>query len=374
MHRRPRSRSTQLRLLHKGALRWLEASLDSVGKDGPAVVIMGTNSAKDAYVNEQINKLGDQAIPVRIAGKTPQAYDLHKISEATGGCSPGCIVAIGGGRIIDLAKLFASGLSNETRVALALTSNYSIKKLIPIVAVPTTAGSGSEATPFAVIYHDGHKNSIDHPSLLPDVALIDPLLSMNAPQHVVATSGIDSMCQAVEALLNVNATTESDKFAYRALNLASKHIINAVAGSDLSRARMCGAAHLAGLAIAITRTTIPHALSYRMTEHYGIAHGQAVALSMGRYLSTFEEALIDEARFGRWAPAMQAIRKSLGADSEDLSVQWQRLLDGIGLSTSAQACGLSYSDVETIVHDINLMRMANSPLTLKAPQLHRLLW
>ena len=154
-----------------------------------------------------------------------------------------------------------------------------------MIAIPTTAGTGSEATHFAVVYVDGEKYSLAHPYLVPAYAVIDPLLTYSLPAGVTAASGLDAFCQAIESIWAVGATDVSHTFATEAARLAVQHLRAAVQNpTDTARAGMCRAAHLSGKAINISKTTAPHALSYVLTAEYGLAHGVAVALTLAPML------------------------------------------------------------------------------------------
>jgi alcohol dehydrogenase class IV len=177
------------------------------------------------------------------------------------------ILAIGGGSVIDLAK--------------AVIYNCIESSLpVPFFAVaPTTAGSGTEATHFAVLYKERKKISIVHPSLLPVFVILDPVLTYSLPAYQTAASGMDALAQAIESYWNVNATKESKEYAAEAILLWRDFFEKAVVSPEpINREKILFAAHLAGKAIDITRTTGPHALSYYLTANHTIPHGQAVAL------------------------------------------------------------------------------------------------
>lgn len=177
------------------------------------------------------------------------------------------LLAIGGGSVIDLAK----GIIYRC-----------IADRLPVpffVAVPTTAGSGTEATHFAVVYSGKKKQSLVHQSLLPRIAVLDPVLTYFLPSYQSAVSGMDVITQAVESFWNKNSNTESKQYAEQAIILWNEYFIKAVVKNDeTAREKMLYASHVAGKAINITRTTGPHALSYYLTANHIIPHGQAVGL------------------------------------------------------------------------------------------------
>lgn len=171
------------------------------------------------------------------------------------------IVAVGGGSVIDMAKLIR---------------HYS-QFQIPLLAIPTTAGTGAESTQFAVCYIDGIKHSISDPSILPDMVLLYPPLTYSNSPYLTACTGFDALAQAIEAYWNVNATPESDALALRAIERIYPRLTSEPTPDN--RMMLLLGANDAGRAINITRTTVPHALSYTLTSKYGYPHGHAVALT-----------------------------------------------------------------------------------------------
>lgn len=190
------------------------------------------------------------------------------------------IVAVGGGATLDAAKLIALRSSND-RPTLTLVEGGFGASNIPIIAVPTTAGSGSEATHFAVLFVGEEKHSISHPSLRPKVAIVDPSLISSVPTKVAAAAGLDVLCQSVESLWSRRANRRSITFAAEALRLVIPNLKAAVVDKDPeAESSLCLASHLAGQAINYSFTTICHALSYRLTARYGISHGIATASTL----------------------------------------------------------------------------------------------
>ena len=180
-------------------------------------------------------------------------------------------IAVGGGTTIDTPKLLNLAVSTKKNIKsileLGLNLQPSTFNLQPCLAFPTTAGTGAEATRFAVCYDGEVKYSIDFEVIKPtDVALI-PDFTATLPPYQRASTNFDAYAQAVESLWANGATDESRAFAQKALDLISS------ASSDLD---LLLASYYAGCAIDISRTTAAHAFSYYLTSHYGIPHGAAV--------------------------------------------------------------------------------------------------
>ncbi len=192
----------------------------------------------------------------------------------------GCeaILAIGGGSAIDVAKAV------KAFAAMKETANYLDQEIsdngIPLYAVPTTAGSGSEATKFAVIYYHGKKQSLTHPSLIPEKVLLEPSVLKSLPLYQRKATMMDALCHAVEAFWSVNSTQESREYSRDALAAVMKNRTAYLENTDDGNRGMLYAANMAGRAINIAQTTAAHAMSYQLTSRYHLLHGNAVAICL----------------------------------------------------------------------------------------------
>lgn len=204
-----------------------------------------------------------------------QALALSSVIERL---RPTAVVAVGGGSTIDLAKA-ARLLRPEPRAGDWRADPPEL------VAVPTTAGSGSEVTPFATLYRDGRKISLDAPQVRPDHAVLDGVLVASCPHRVAAAVMLDALCHAIESLWSRDATVRSRRYAACAANALVDLLVSpsALATWIPSAKAEDGllAATVAGLAIACTRTTAAHAFSYWLTAQYGVPHGFACAANLG---------------------------------------------------------------------------------------------
>ncbi len=176
------------------------------------------------------------------------------------------IIGLGGGSVIDVAKVIATDLKK------------------PCIAIPTTAGTGSEVTPFAALYDKEEKKKLSLMVNFPDVALIDYRLTLTLPLGVVASSGIDALSQAIEAYWSIYSNPISDTHAEKAIKLVIANLKNSWRGEEKAREMMSLAALEAGLAFSQTKTTAVHSVSYPLTIHYGISHGLACGLTLPHFL------------------------------------------------------------------------------------------
>jgi alcohol dehydrogenase class IV len=210
---------------------------------------------------------GLEVISFLKSGPNVNGLEIEKAYAAFSAVNAEAIVAIGGGSVIDLGKsILYRCIENK-------------KKLPAFVAVPTTAGSGSEATQFAVVYEGQKKVSWVNEQLLPGVAVLDPELTYSLSSYQTAVSGMDLLAQAIESWWSVSSDDASKLFASAAILLWMQYFLDAVNNpTEASREKIQFAAHQAGKAINITRTTGPHALSYYLTAVHQVPHGQAVSL------------------------------------------------------------------------------------------------
>jgi alcohol dehydrogenase class IV len=220
----------------------------------------------------------------------PQFLDLIKGLETFEEGSFDAIIAIGGGSVIDVAKLvfyFQNRKNLHNYFSKQNSSNQlHIKRKLVLIAIPTTSGAGSESTHFAVLYKNRIKYSIGNDLLLPDYYLLIPHLTYNMSPYLTALSGIDAFCQAVESYWSVNSTSTSREYAIEAIKILWNYLPEAVEHPNgNSRKKVQIASNLAGKAINISKTTAPHAISYTMTAMYGVAHGQAVCITLPYFLS-----------------------------------------------------------------------------------------
>ena len=282
------------------------------------------------------------------------------------------IIAVGGGSVIDMAKLIGFLSVQEDEPLCYIRKEKEAKAMgVPFVAVPTTSGSGSESTDFAVIYVGKTKYSLAHESLLPEYCIVDPALAMSLSPRITAITGMDALVQAIESFWSVNSTEVSRKYSAEAIGLAMENLPDAVNNPSVeSRVRMAKAAHLAGKAINIAKTTAAHALSYSLTSHFGIPHGQAVAVTIEnvlKYNSAIAEDDCNDRRGHLYVKGiMQELYSLLGCDGpEEAGTAISSLLKEIGLETDLKRLGISVGEVGKLLEFVNYERLSNNPRRLK---------
>ena len=296
---------------------------------------------------------------------------------------PDLVIAIGGGSVIDIAKLiniFAAHVIKEKEIYEFVNKSESVNKPgLPLVAIPTTSGTGSEATHFAVVYIGNKKYSFAHKYVLPDFSIIDSSLSYSNPAYIKACSGFDALSQAIESFWAVGSTEESRGYSREAIRIILSSIEMAVVESDeKSMDRMSLAANLAGKAINISKTTAAHAVSYPITKFLDIPHGHAVALTLGSFFvinSYYSESQLNDVRgidyFDNISKELLNLFDCSGP--KQASEKWSQIMTNVGLETNLKSIFRKKNiDYDLIKKEINLERLNNNPVKVNSSQIEDL--
>jgi alcohol dehydrogenase class IV len=263
----------------------------------------------------------------------PKEEDTLKGTACFNATHADCIIAVGGGSAMDMAKLIRYQ-------AMQTSTNY-----IPLFAVPTTAGTGAEATKFAVVYRNGIKHSVEDEHILPDYAIVYPSFTYSNSPYLTACTGIDALAQAIEAFWSKNATAESKEFAIKAIQLLWQQLPQLVHNSTPQlRDEVAEGAYWAGRAINITKTTAPHAYSYAFTSDYGYPHGHAVALTLPFFL------LLN---------GNDELYALLQTSKDTCMSDMEAYLQKINID-----CKLQNIDIDAVLSKVNIQRLANNPINI----------
>jgi len=307
----------------------------------------------------------------------PKSHDVLSGIQLFRESGADLVIAIGGGSAIDIAKVIAATAEETASLEdLILRRAPFTAQAVPLIAIPTTSGTGSEATQFAVVYIDGAKHSLDDPRLLPDWCVLDSQLTHKLPRSITANTGLDAFCQAVESLWSARSTESSMRQATEAATLAFRHLQQAVQqGTPEAREALSRASHLAGRAIQQTRTTASHAVSYTLTSEHGIPHGHAVALTLGAMLehnAAVTEADCNDPRGPEHVRA--SIRRILTLLNCETAKQGRERIEtwirSLGCQTRLHELGISgRGTMEQIATKTNAERLGNNPRLVTHSQL-----
>ena len=316
---------------------------------------------------------------VRFSGITPNPkYEevcegLARFKET--GCDT--ILGVGGGSYLDVAKcikLFCRMPESENYISLPREDTG-----IPLIAIPTTSGTGSESTRHAVIYYRGVKQSISHESILPDYVILEPSVLKSLPELQRKAPMLDALCHAVESYWNVKSTDESKRAAAQAIRLLLSAKDVYLANTEDGNAAMLQASNLAGQAINITATTAGHAMSYKISSMFGIPHGQAAAFCLTAvwpYLALHTDACIDprgEAYLKKTLDELALLfRESNATIAEPLlaAEDFQKLYDSMNFEKRPKTA--DKSDIEILTASVNPERLGNFPIQMTPEVLENL--
>lgn len=311
----------------------------------------------------------------------PMIEDVHRGVALFSQFNPDTVIAIGGGSVIDMGKIVNLWASNGVNAGKFFegTEKGAVKGR-PLIAIPTTAGSGSEATRFATLYTGRTKRSVEHEGLLPDSVILDPTLTESLPPGTTAASGMDALSHSMESYWSIRSTEESKQYACRAIDLILPNLAAATHSPDLdSRAAMLEGAHFAGKAINIARTTAAHAISYPLTSCFKVPHGQAVALSLTSILD-FNAGVTDnnvqDARGSKYVRGMlRELSVLLGAKNvAGANKMISGLITKVGLETKLGRLGLREEDIGLITGGgFDPVRAGNNPRLLTEDDVRELL-
>ncbi|HEX9565841.1 MAG TPA: phosphonoacetaldehyde reductase [Gemmatimonadaceae bacterium] len=309
---------------------------------GRRAVLIATEGAARRGMVERLQRALGFGTSVAWTGVlvNPTLVSVEQAVRDLEGCDAAVIVGIGGGSALDSAKAIGLGLRSGTDAVRRAIGGDTVPggASLPMVAVPTTAGTGSEVTPFATLWDDesSRKLSIAGPGLYSEVACLDAELTISAPHDVTVSAGLDAISQACEALWNRHATVVTDGFAIRSLQLGMRALPRVAASpTDFDERRaMLQASLLAGMAIAHTRTALAHSISYPLTAHYGLPHGIAASFSLPAVLQFVAETAGPRLAYVATAlgfPSIDAMRAALERLLRELEVGKHMRLHGIGL-------------------------------------------
>ena len=275
------------------------------------------------------------------------------------------IMAVGGGSAMDVAKcikLFAH-LPGEGEEGSWLKL-YKDADAIPFLAMPTTAGTGSEATRYAVIYYEGAKQSITSVSMIPDTVLMDPDALKTLPLYQKKATMCDALCHAIESFWSVNSTEESREYSREAIRGVLSSMEGYLSNTEAGNRGMLQAAHVAGKAINITQTTAGHAMCYKITSLFGCAHGHAAILCdrvLFSWMVENTDKCIDPRGESYLKDTLDEIGRVMGC--EDAKTGADRLKE-LFHSLELEVPAASEEQYEQLKTSVNPVRLKNHPIAL----------
>lgn len=305
-----------------------------------------------------IENLETLSINFRVYDKTVPNPTIYNISEALAlyhEVQADAIVAVGGGSAIDCAKGVAARAIRPDKSIEQMKGLLKVRKEIPpFYAVPTTAGTGSEATVAAVISNpDTHeKYALMDPVLIPHFAVLDPTLLVKLPSHITSTTGMDALTHAVEAYIGVAGTKEARDYAIEAVKLIYNNLYNSyIEPENLTyRANMQRAAYLAGLAFTRDYVGNVHALAHQLGGFYNVPHGLANAILLPYVLEFYGETA--EKRLAELADVIGLAPGQSNKAKASAFIDWiKELNEKMSIPTKIE--GIEVKDIPTMAQRAN---------------------
>ena len=367
-------------LFGPGEAERLGAVLSEFRRAGPVLVVCGGHLAVDARFTEwfraQLGGPDARSVRVAVHAGEPTAESVEALAADARKMRPGVILAIGGGSIMDAGKAVAAMAVHEGTVEDYLEGPHGARPLssdpLPVIAVPTTAGTGSDMTRNAVVLsrRQGCKRSLRDDRLFPSVAIIDPELCRGAPRDVILASGLDAITQLMESAITVTRTPETTARALDALRgLASALEVCVDPGDDLhARALMSAAASISGVCLANSGLGLAHGVAAALGARLGIGHGLACGMLLAPVMRWNLRAC--PADIGR---ALAALWDTDPSDPARLVHRLHTWVTGLGLPADLRPLRLSAADLDVLSEGSVGSSLRGNPVPMTAGDVRRFL-
>lgn len=296
------------------------------------------------------------------------------------------ILAVGGGSAIDVAKCIKLAVLAKEGNAVIIPPLVSTRVAcdgakLPFIAIPTTAGTGSESTHNAVMYYEGAKQTVTNDGVLPDYAVLEPSVLKTLPLYQKKCTMMDALCQGIESWWSVNSTEESYEYSHKTIELIMANWRKYIFENDDEAAKQIMlAANYGGRAINITQTTAAHAFSYKITSLYKLPHGHAVAVCLPEiweYMIGHMDKCIDKRGQEYLTSIFSLISKTMGCESPEQAIAEFRQMMGEMDLKNPEARDRE-EELNVLSTSVNPVRLKNNPIFLSDEEIElmyaRLLW
>lgn len=284
------------------------------------------------------------------------------------------ILAVGGGSSIDVAKcikLAVLAKEGHASVIPPLVSNSLLidGSRIPFIAIPTTAGTGSESTHNAVMYFQGAKQTITNDGILPDYAILEPSVLTTLPIYQKKCTMLDALCQSIESWWSVNSTEESKMYSKKGVELIIKYWKSYIFENDNeAAAKIMIASNYAGRAINISATTAAHAMSYMITSLYKLPHGHAVAICLPevwKYMLTNLDNSIETRGKAYILDVFQQISTGMGVNNPTEAITlYKNIMKEMEMKNPVSM--KREEELDMLSKSVNQMRLKNNPIFINS--------
>ena len=321
-----------------------------------ALIITDEGVWKTGLVDKPCELLTEAGVRVEVIHNTPPEPATHHVEQVLAlarqqECQ--AVIGIGGGSSMDVAKIIAVLLANTQSLTELLRGGKIEKRGVPTLMIPTTAGTGAEATQNAIflVPEEESKVGIVSPKLVPDWAILDPALTVGLPPAITASTGMDALCHAIECYISKKANPLSDTYALQAIRLISRSLRRAYQnGKDLdARHDMLLAALFGGMSIASSSTTAVHALAYPLGGKYHMPHGLSNAILLPYVMEFNRDACTEKFRDIAEAMGLPVSGLSAADAADRLIKSLFALTRDLQMTVSLRVRGLTADDIEGMV-------------------------
>lgn len=372
MSRNTLFRTTPRILMGAGSIRQLGQEV-SLLKGTKALIVTDGGIIQAGLIKAAQESLEKAGIQYRVFDEVEPDPRYEIVSKCAGVLADekaDLVIGFGGGSPIDIAKTAAVMATNEGPISAFFGIDLIPKPGLPTIMVPTTAGTGSEVTPIAILSDEGEKlkKGIVSAYLFPSVALLDPELTLGLPPQITAATGMDALIHAIEAYTSVNATSITDMLAFQAMDLLYHAIRTAYAnGKNLeARSKMMEGSLLAGMAFANAGVTAVHAFAYPIGAEFHIPHGVANTLMLPHVMRF--NLLGNVEKFADMAEAFGFSTEHLDelSAAERAVEAIERLADDLKVPKRLRDFGVQESDLPSLAKGVMKVTrlLANNPRTL----------
>ena len=348
---------------YDGLDRWIHN--DHINK---ILLVCGRSIRFQDKLNEHldlISKAGTEIIKFQDFLPNPLYESVLKGVEIFRSEQCDAIMAVGGGSAIDVAKCIKlySNMNGNGSDGDFLKQDI-IPNEIPFMAIPTTAGTGSEATRFAVIYYRGEKHSVADHSAIPQAVLLDAGTLNSLPDYQRKSSMFDALCHAMESFWSLNSTELSMKYSWQSIRMIIDNLDGYLKNTESGNLAMLTAANIAGKAINITETTAGHAMCYKITSLYNCAHGHA-AILCDKVLFPWTMNHLDKCIDSRGKQHLESVFQQIADAMRCRTAQnAANKLNEIFYASGLEIPKAAGSDYNILINSVNQDRLKNHPVSL----------
>ena len=307
----------------------------------------------------------------------PEVNELKNLITLINKYKPNLIIAIGGGGVMDLAKI-ANAMHSELNIKKCIIKDdYNLKNnYCDLISIPTTAGSGAEVTTNAVIYVGKKKFSIEGDNIKPKHAILMPSLIISNTKKIISSSAFDCLSQSVESMISVKSNTESINYSKKSIKLFLENYKNFIQKKSLNQFyKISLAAYFSGKAISITKTTAPHAVSYPFTSYYGIHHGHAVSLTLNEFLEfNYKNSSKSKTKFNLLNRYHLLFKIFKVKNINELIKEINKIKSNLKVINDLNFLNKNIDkNLNLIVKNVNVQRLTNNPVEVKSIDIYNLL-